>query len=62
MSELQGMTSLLRGSASFYNESLLIGRKITFVANGALEDGRMFHVQVSHHDEPPIMNVSIVVR
>jgi hypothetical protein len=62
MSELQGMTSLLRGSASFYNESLLIGRKITFVANGALEDGRMFHVQVSNNDEPPIMNVSVVVR
>jgi len=62
ISELQGMRSLLRGSASFYNESLLIGRKITFVANGAPEDGRMFHVQVSNNDEPSNMKVSVVVR
>lgn len=51
MLELEGMSSLLKGSASFYNEVLhpTGGAKvpmINYVAQGNLEDGRTFQVQV----------------
>lgn len=49
MSELEGMESLLIGSASFYSETLhptgvVKVPMINYVAHGALEDGRSFHV------------------
>jgi len=62
MTELEAMLSLQRGWASFYNESLLIGRKLTIVANGVLEDGRSFHVQLTNVDEPGVMNATVVLR
>ena len=62
MSELESMSSLVKGSASFYNESLIISRKMTYVAKGTLEDGRFFHVQATSIDQPLLMNVAVVLR
>jgi hypothetical protein len=62
MAELEGLSSLVRGQAAFYNESLLIGRKLTIVANGVLEDGRSFHVQITNVDKPQNMNVTVVLH
>lgn len=62
MSELGGMPSLVKGSACFYNESLIIPRKLTYVAKGTLEDGRFFHVQASSIPALMIMNVAVVLQ
>lgn len=61
MSELQAMPSLVRGTAFFYNESLIIPRKLTYVANGMLEDGRRFHVEATSFPAMSLMNVTVVL-
>ena len=60
--ELEAMPSLLKGSASFYNESLLVTKKLTYVATGLLEDGRSFHVEASALDRLMIMNLTVVLH
>jgi len=61
-SELAAMPSLLKGSASFYSESLIIPRKLTYVANGTLEEGSFFHVQASSIPGLMSMNVAVVLN
>jgi hypothetical protein len=44
--ELEGLPSLMEGSARFYSETLRPGHSIRYNANGTLEDGRSFIVRV----------------
>lgn len=60
--ELEGLPSLLKGSASFFTEDLIIDRKLTAVAIGALEDGRRFHAQVTSVPREQVLNVAVVVH
>jgi hypothetical protein len=62
MSELQAMASLVRGSAFVFNESLIIPRKLTFVAIGVLQDGRRFHIEATSFPAMTVMNVTVVLR
>jgi len=62
ISELEAMPSLVKGSAFFYTESLIIPRKLTYVAKGMLDDGRDFHVEASSFPGMGIMNVAVVLR
>jgi hypothetical protein len=48
MRELEAMPSLLKGSASFYEETLHPSKMMTLKAKGNLEDGRTFNVEATN--------------
>jgi hypothetical protein len=47
--ELEGMTSLVIGSADNFHETLQVGSHLNYVASGSLDDGGAFWVHASNN-------------